>query len=110
MRFVNAYTAAITQRQHLFYQLKQRLAMHRQFSRILPDGPTEARESEVIILTVTGGNIGEYLDPSLIAGAGPLASWQPSVTVKPAPDQVEVPLVDGRTAVVNSEGIIVDIR
>ena len=59
----------------------------------------------------TGTNIGEYLDPAMIDSA--FANGD--VIIKPSEEVgilgvVDVPLADGRTAIVDSNGIIVGFR
>lgn len=60
----------------------------------------------------TGTNIGEYLDPAMIDSA-----FVDNYGVKPGHSEeigimglVDVPLADGRTAIVDSNGIIVGFR
>lgn len=60
---------------------------------------------------VTGGQIGDYLDPQLVANPnGGDIIINPSWGIGIMSVGGEVPMIDGRTAIVNSEGIIVDFE
>ncbi len=61
----------------------------------------------------TGTNIGEYLDPAMVDSAftnNDLEPWPNQSWESGAMGLVDVPLADGRTAIVDSNGIIVGFR
>lgn len=61
-------------------------------------------------MAVTGGKIGDYLDPQLIANTNSDIIINPSWGIGIMSVGGEIPMIDGRTAIVNSEGIIVDFE